>query len=75
MLSFTILTTEAYEGIRDLHTRMPMMLAKDGLEAWLAGENPVIDPVSMRRYQSDLLSPKMNSPKHNEPDCIETLVA
>ena len=26
MLSFTILTTEAYEGIHDLHTRMPMIL-------------------------------------------------
>jgi putative SOS response-associated peptidase YedK len=44
MLSFTILTTEAYEGIRDLHTRMPVMLAPEGFEPWLSGEDPIVDP-------------------------------
>ena len=38
MLSFTILTTEAYEGIRDLHTRTPMILDEQGRKSWLEGE-------------------------------------
>ena len=35
MLSFTILTTEAYEGIQDLHTRTPMILDEQGSKSWL----------------------------------------
>jgi hypothetical protein len=27
---------------------MPVMLAKDGFEPWLAGENPVIDPIGAK---------------------------
>jgi putative SOS response-associated peptidase YedK len=75
MLSFTILTCEACDRVRDLHSRMPVILAKEGFEPWLSGENPVIDPdldaaVTVRPVPS-----KMNSPKYNEPDCIEALVA
>ena len=44
MLSCTILTCEACDGVRDLHTRMPVMLAKEGFGPWLAGENPTLDP-------------------------------
>ena len=44
MVSCTILTCEACDGIRDLHTRMPVMLAPDGFEPWLAGEDPIVDP-------------------------------
>jgi putative SOS response-associated peptidase YedK len=75
MLSFTILTCEACDGIHDLHSRMPVMLAKDGFEPWLAGEKPVIDPGLDAAVSVRPVSPKMNSPKYNEPDCIEALVA
>jgi len=75
MLSFTILTCEACGGIRNLHSRMPAMLGKDGFEPWLAGENPVIDPGLDAAVTVRPVSPKMNSPKYNEPDCIEALVA
>ena len=75
MLSCTILTCEACDGIRDLHTRMPVMLAKEGFEPWLAGENPSLDPCLNEAVTVTPVSPKMNSPKYNEPDCIEPLVA
>ena len=75
MLSFTILTCEAFDGIRDLHSRMPVILAKDGFEPWLAGENPVIDPGLDAAVTVRPVSPKMNSPKYNAPDCIQALVA
>jgi putative SOS response-associated peptidase YedK len=44
MLSCTILTTEACDGIRDLHTRMPVMLPPQGFEPWLGGDDPTVDP-------------------------------
>ena len=44
MLSCTILATEACDGIRDLHTRMPVMLPPQGFEPWLGGDDPTVDP-------------------------------
>jgi putative SOS response-associated peptidase YedK len=75
MLSCTILTCEACDGVRDLHTRMPVMLAKEGFEPWLVGENPAVDPGLDAAVTVTPVSPKMNSPKYNEPDCVEPLVA
>ena len=49
MLSFTILTCEACDGVRDLHTRMPVMLGENGFEPWLAGESPMVEPISKQR--------------------------
>jgi putative SOS response-associated peptidase YedK len=54
---------------------MPVMLSPDGFEPWLAGDEPVIDPGIDAAVQIKPVSPKMNSPRHNEPDCIEPLVA
>jgi putative SOS response-associated peptidase YedK len=42
MLSFTILTTEAYVGIRDLHSRTPMILDEQGSKSWLEGNPPAL---------------------------------
>jgi len=75
MLTCSILTTEACEGIRDLHTRMPVMLTTKGFAPWLAGEYPTVDPSLDGAVAVTPVSPKMNSPKYNEPNCIEALVA
>jgi putative SOS response-associated peptidase YedK len=74
LLTCTILTTDAADGIRDLHNRMPVMLAREGFEPWLGGENPAIDPTIDAAVRVTPVSPKMNSPRYNEPDCIEALV-
>jgi putative SOS response-associated peptidase YedK len=73
VLSFTILTAPASPGIRGLHDRMPVILDREGSEAWLRGGAP--------HPASDLdtvltcypVSPRVNKPSYNEPDCIETL--
>jgi putative SOS response-associated peptidase YedK len=75
MLSCTILTCEACDGVRDLHTRMPVMLAKDGFGPWLAGEHPALDPALDAQIAITPVSPKVNSPKYDSADCIESLVA
>ena len=54
MLSFTILTTEAYEGIRDLHTRTPMILDEQGRQFLAWRRCP--DPRGRCQYSDPLLS-------------------
>ncbi len=73
LLTFTILTTEACAGIHDLHSRMPVMLAPEGFERWLAGEDAACDPDIGTAVAVMPVSPKMNSPQYNELDCIEPL--
>jgi putative SOS response-associated peptidase YedK len=74
MLSFSILTAEACDGIRDLHSRMPVMLAPQGYEAWIAGGSPDCDAENGAAVRVIPVSPKMNTPRYNEPGCIEALV-
>ena len=62
MLSCTILTCEACDGIRDLHTRMPVMLPPQGFEPWLGGDDPTVDPGLDAAVKVTPVSPKMNSP-------------
>lgn len=73
MLSFTILTTDSCAGLSDLHTRMPVILEQQGFEPWLAGEDTACDPGIGEALRITPVSPKMNSPRYNEPDCIEAL--
>jgi len=75
LLTCTILTTDASDGIKGLHTRMPVMLAKDGFEPWLSGSDPVLDAGIDAAVTIVPVSPKMNKPSYNEPSCIEPLAA
>ncbi len=73
LLTCAILTTEASNSTRDLHSRMPLVLDASGMNAWLAGEPPMLAEDiedSLRFYP---VSPRMNKPAYNAPDCIEPL--
>ena len=74
MLSFTILTTEAYEGIRDLHTRTPMILDEQGRKSWLEGEPPALAGDIDTAIGFHPVSTRVNKPSYDAPDCIEALV-
>jgi len=74
MLSFTILTTEAYQGIKDLHTRTPMMLDEQGSKSWLDGNPPELAgdiDTAIRFYP---VSTRVNKPSYDAPDCVEALI-
>ena len=71
MLSFTILTTEAGPELQSLHSRMPVMLSAQNTAPWLAGESPAWDLCDGETLHIAPVSPKMNSPRYNEPGCIE----
>jgi hypothetical protein len=54
---------------------MPLMLDQDGIEKWLGGGEPVLSGTVDESLQFHHVSPRMNKPSYNEPDCIEALVA
>jgi putative SOS response-associated peptidase YedK len=72
-LTFTILTADASDGIRDLHHRMPVMLAKGGFGPWLSSSALAVDPDIGTAVTITPVSTKVNSSKYNEADCIEPL--
>jgi len=76
--SCTILTTSSNELVSPLHDRMPVILSRDVIDRWL--DSRVTDPAELKSllkpYQSDsmslyLVSNMVNSPKNDDPGCIE----
>jgi putative SOS response-associated peptidase YedK len=71
--TFTIVTTAANDKLRELHDRMPVILAPEGYAAWL---DPEADPEELRRRllkpaPDDLLAvvevdPRVNSVKNDD---------
>lgn len=78
--SCTILTTEANDLLRPIHNRMPVILEPKNYDLWLDPQvetseklQPILQP-----YQADLMigytvSTKVNNPKNNTPECINSL--
>ena len=71
--SFTIITTGACDGTKDLHGRMPLVLDQSGFEPWLAGETPTLSCSVDADLHFFPVTPQMNKPAFNEPDCIAPL--
>ena len=78
--SCSILTTAPNDLIKDIHDRMPVILARTNYEAWLtippAQADELVEMLApfdadlMRRYE---VSPLVNSPVNDSPDCaVET---
>jgi putative SOS response-associated peptidase YedK len=76
--SFTILTTDASEAVRDLHDRMPVILEPEAFDRWL---DPKIDDAAS--LQELLVAPpegvlamhpvstRVNSPANDAPSVLE----
>jgi putative SOS response-associated peptidase YedK len=80
IISCTILTTEANELMHPLHDRMPVILDPQAYDRWLdptfqdpAALQPLLRPYESGQMTSYAVSPRMNSPKYDDPDCIEPL--
>ncbi|MCC6456519.1 MAG: SOS response-associated peptidase [Caldilineaceae bacterium] len=82
--SCTIITTEANEVTSPLHDRMPVILNPEDYEQWLGqgkdADAKEIDQLRhlIRPFDAGLMevypvSPKVNSPLYDGPDCIEPL--
>ena len=75
--TFTIITTEANDTLRELHDRMPVIVPPEKRALWL---NRDADPAELRGLLAPLdsseiefyeVSRMVNSPKNNAPECIE----
>jgi putative SOS response-associated peptidase YedK len=68
----TIITGEPNDLVREIHTRMPVILLEDRQGAWLAGEagKEILTPFPANRMKAWAISPRVNSPKNNDPDLL-----
>ncbi len=80
--SCAIVTTDANELLSPIHARMPVVLDDRDWEAWLDPANRDLDGLSrMLRPAPDSwlgvypVSPRVNSPKHNDPSLLDRVDA
>jgi putative SOS response-associated peptidase YedK len=76
--SFTIITTDANEVMRELHDRMPVLLHAADYDAWLNRENRdlamlkgLLRPYPAEEMRAYPVSPRVNSARNDGPELIE----
>lgn len=69
---FTILTTEANELIAPVHDRMPVILPKQAVTAWLeAPSRDLLVPYPSGELEATEVSTRVNHVANDDPGCIE----
>ncbi|MDP9122112.1 MAG: SOS response-associated peptidase [Acidobacteriota bacterium] len=78
--TFTIVTTTPNDLLRPVHDRMPAILERGHFALWLdpavedaARLEPLLAPASTDGWEAVPVSRMVNSPAHDQPDCIEPL--
>ncbi|MFW5926257.1 MAG: SOS response-associated peptidase [Myxococcota bacterium] len=78
--SCTIVTAPAVGPLADLHDRMPVIVPRDLRSAWLAPDPkgdrelaPLLDATPAADLQAHPVSPFVNTPAHEGPECIAPL--
>jgi putative SOS response-associated peptidase YedK len=67
----------ANELVREIHTRMPVILPEGHHEAWLNGGagKEILTPFPADQMKARAISPRVNGPKNNDPGILEPIVA
>src|SRR6185369_15619092 len=71
-LSFTILTTEAAGAVANVHDRMPVILPRDRIQAWL--EQPdtgLLVPAPPDLLTATEVSARVNDVRNDDPSVLE----
>jgi putative SOS response-associated peptidase YedK len=70
--TFTFITGEPNEFVREIHIRMPVILPEEHHDAWLSGEagNEILVPYPADRMKAWPVSSRVNSPKNNDAEII-----
>ena len=72
----TLLTVPANQVVAPVHDRMPVLLDAPGLAVWLAGPGPgdaqVVRPAPEEPMERIAVSPRVNNPRFDDPNCLET---
>ncbi len=76
--SFTILTTEPNELMRELHDRMPVIIGREDYGLWLDSKvqdveriTPLLRPCAAENLTAHAVSTRINNPGNDDPSCIE----
>jgi len=74
--SFSIITTTNNSLMKDIHTRMPVILNKTDEQAWLFEKDEkyltqLLQPFDATKMQAHQISTKLNSPQNNTTEIIE----
>jgi putative SOS response-associated peptidase YedK len=76
--SCTIVTCPANELVAPIHDRMPVILAPEDHAGWLdpAATDPrsLLVPCPAAWLESLPVNPRVNDPRHDDPDCIQPAV-
>lgn len=70
-LSFTVLTTDPNALVAPIHDRMPVILAREAADAWLARPDPsLLVPAPEGALVATAVSPRVNSVAFDDPECL-----
>jgi putative SOS response-associated peptidase YedK len=71
--TFTIITTEAHDLVRELHDRMPVVIGAEDRERWLNGSDPqeLLQPYPSELMRMRPVSTRVNSPKNHDPSLLD----
>ena len=77
--SCTIITCPANSLVAPIHDRMPVILAPDDHARWLdpatADPQGLLVPYPADRLEMFPVNPRVNSPAHDDPECIQPALA
>ena len=76
--SCAILTCDANSLMKPIHHRMPVIIGNDQFETWLGNAGPdqlqkLMKPFPPERMQAWSVTPKVNRPSFNGPECFEPI--
>ncbi len=75
--TFTIITTSPNKVLAPIHDRMPVILPREAYQAWLGeggddgGVLDLLRPFPEKGMEAYQVSPTVNLPGHDAPDCIQ----
>ncbi|MGL5804204.1 MAG: SOS response-associated peptidase, partial [Xenococcaceae cyanobacterium] len=76
----TIITTEANEIMQPIHDRMPVILKSTDYDLWLDPTvqkpellKPLLRAIDSNKLKAYPVSTKVNSPRHDSPECLESI--
>ena len=70
ILSFTIITKEAEESVKPIHSRMPFVLNKEHYESWL---NKALLPEKSPALTYHAVHAQVNTPRNNDASLITAM--
>ena len=77
--TISLITTSPNDLMREIHDRMPVILAPGDYGAWLDPHNPdagaFLRPYPAERMRVHAVSPRVNRPEHDDAALIESITA